>query len=90
MIDKKKAKALKAKRAPATAQEDRAMMDMINQDRAEAPSDTYNGAGMAEAVNQVTKTGEPLRRKYSGDSEAQRASDKKAYMLMMKQRRQGK
>lgn len=66
------------------------MMDMINQDRVEASADTYDGTGMAEAVNKLTKTGEPLRKKLSPESEALKEADKKAYMLMMKQRRQGK
>lgn len=80
------------RRNPAGAVEDMDMeseaatLMMMDEDRQEGPATRYNGDGLAEAVNRVTKTGEALRRNKTLSSEQQAAADKEAYMKMMKKR----
>ena len=90
MKDKLK-KAMAAKRSPATQAEDQVYMDMINEDRMVDPNSPYQTpADMVDAVNSVTKSGEALRKNIPMSELEQNAADKKAYMLMMKKRKQGK
>lgn len=61
--------------------------DAVNEDFAEAPSEQYDASGMAEAVNAVTKSGEPGRRMQSEKQLRQAEADKKAYDEMMANRK---
>lgn len=59
-------------------------MDSINADRIEVPKDEYQVSdSQIDDVNAVTKTGEMLRKHETVDLEAQKASDKAAYIKMM-------